>query len=220
MNSRHLTILLITVLLFMGCSENPVKLGYESLALGDYDMAIEFFNKEIRRSPRNFDARLGMGKALLQKSYANNQDTIYWSKALVQLSAARSIKPDDHLNSLLKDAWIVYGRNKLASLDTMGALMAMTFALDYDPQNTEALNMSAILFSNLGFIEKAESLFTVAHSVKKTDTDFIFNIGMLYFYRKQYSDALRVWNSVAESDTADKKIRHWISIAQKQTAGK
>ena len=36
--------------------------------------------------------------------------------------------------------------NAFSTLDTMSALIALTFALDYDPSNSEALNLSAILF--------------------------------------------------------------------------
>lgn len=205
-------IVLLSTLLFK-CGENSVKRGYESLSLGDYDMSIEFFNNELRCNPRNFEARIGMGKALLQKSYANNQDTIYWHKALIQLQAARSIEANKYLDSLLKDAWIIYSRKKLAAKDTMAALTSLTFALDHDPNNTEALNLSGILFGTLGFIEKAESLFTAAGQ-NNTNKDVLFNLGMLRFYRKQYSEAAHIWKSMSDIDSSDLELKHWIRIAE------
>ncbi len=210
----------LSAVILFSCSDNQVKRGYQSLALGDYDMAIGFFTEELHRNPRDFQARVGMGKALLQKSYAHNQDTTLWRQALVQLQAARSIENRDYLNSLLKDAWIIYGRKKLASTDTMSALIALTFALDYDPSSSEALNLSGIIFSTFGFAQKAESLFTLAGSIHKTDRDILFNLGILYYYRKQYIEALQIWRSEVLCDSLDNELQQWIALAEERINGK
>lgn len=220
MNKRHRMLAIFLAVLLISCGENSVKRGYQSLQLGDYDMAIGFFIEQLHRNPGDFQARVGMGKALLQKSYANSQDTFLWSQALVQLQAARSIENHDFLNLLLKDAWIIYARKKLSSADTMAALIALTFALDYDPSNSEALNLSAILYSSLGLTQKAESLLTAATHYHQTDKDILFNLGILNFYRKEYANALRIWESEALFDSSDAELRQWIDLAEKKNNGK
>jgi tetratricopeptide (TPR) repeat protein len=220
MNRRYRIFAILGAVLLISCGENSVKRGYQSLQLGDYDMAIGFFNEQLHRNPRDFQARVGMGKALLQKSYANGQDTVLWRQALVQLQAARSIGNHDFLNFLLKDAWITYGRKKLSAADTLSALIALTFALDYDPSNSEALNLSAVLFSSFGLTQKAESLLTVASYYHKTDKDILFNLGILSFHRKEYSEALRIWKSEALFDSSDAELRQWIELAEKKNSGK
>lgn len=220
MNRRYRILALFGVVLLISCGENSVKRGYQSLQLGDYDMAIGFFNEQLHHNPRDFQGRVGMGKALLQKSYANSEDTILWRQALVQLQAARSIENHDFLDILLKDAWIAYGRKMLSAKDTMSALIALTFALDYDPSNSEALNLSAILFSSFGLTQKAESLLTVANYNHKTNKDILFNLGILCFNRKEYAEALRIWKSEILFDSSDTELRQWISIAEKKNSGK
>ncbi len=220
MNRNYRILILLGATLLIFCGENSVKRGFQSLELGDYDMAIGFFNEQLHRNPRDFQARVGMGKALLQKSYANSQDTVLWHQALVQLQAARSIENHDYLNSLLKDAWITYGRKKLSAADTMSALIALTFALDYDPSSSEALNLSAIIFSSFGLIQKAESLFTVASSNHITDKDLLFNLGILHFHRKEYAEALRIWKSEVLFDSSDTELWQWIDLAEKKKSGK
>jgi len=219
MNNRYWILALLGAILLISCGESSVERGYQSLQLGDYDMAIGFFNERLHRDPRDFQARVGMGKALLQKSYANGQDTVLWRQALIQLQAARSIENHDFLNLLLKDAWITYGRNMLSAKDTMSALIALTFALDYDPSNSEALNLSAILFSSFGLTQKAESLLTAASYNQRNDKDILFNLGLLRFYRKEYAEALRVWNSEVLSDSSDAELRQWIELAEKKSRG-
>lgn len=220
MNNRYWILALLGAILLISCGESSVERGYQSLQLGDYDMAIGFFNEQLYRNPRDFQARVGVGKALLQKSYANNQDTLLWRQALVHLQAARSIENHDFINLLLKDAWITYGRKMLSAADTMSALIALTFALDYDPSNSEALNLSAILFSSFGLTQKAESLLTVASHNHKTDKDILFNLGILHFYRKEYAEALGIWKSGALFDSSDTELRQWIHLAEKNNSGK
>lgn len=220
MNRRYWISALFGAVLLISCGENSVKRGYQSLQLGDYDMAIGFFNEQLHRNPRDFQARVGMGKALLQKSYANSQDTVLWRQALVQLQAARSIENQDFINLLLKDAWITYGRKKLTAADTMSAFIALTFALDYDSSDSEALNLSAILFSSFGLTQKAESLLTVASHNHKTDKDILFNLGILHFHRKEYGEALRIWKSEVLFDSSDTELRQWIDLAEKKNSEK
>lgn len=207
---------LLMCLLLLHCGDDSAKRGYQCLTLGDYAMAIDFFNEQLRKNPRDFKARAGMGKALLQKSFYNNLDTMSLHQALVHLQAARSIEARNELDSLLKDAWLISGRIKLAAEDTIGALISLTFALDYAPQNAEALNLSGIIFSSFGHMEKADSLFTAA-AIK--DRDALFNTGMIKFYSKKYPEAIRIWKSMAASDPQDINLKHWINIAEKQISG-
>ncbi|HEX3020735.1 MAG TPA: tetratricopeptide repeat protein [Chitinispirillaceae bacterium] len=220
MIKRYWRFVLFAAVMLFFCSENSVKRGYQSLNLGDYDMAIGFFNEELHRNPGDFGARVGLGKALLQKSYATEQDTTLWHQALIQLQAARSIENRDYLNTLLRDAWIIYGRKKLAAEDTMAALTAMTFALDYDPASAEALNLSGILFSSFGLTQKAESLFVAGSNNSKSSRELQFNLGILYFYRQQYGDALRIWKSASLYDSSDIELKQWIALAEKKNDGK
>lgn len=215
-NKVLILLLLFLLLLLISCQKDSVKSGYQCLMLGDYVMAIDFFNEELRKDPRNFDARAGMGKALLQKSFANDQDTVSLHQALVHLQAARSIEARDELDTMLKDVWLISGRARLKAEDTIGALISFTFALDYDPTNVEALNFSGIIFSSFGHMGKADSLFTAAMA---RDKNACFNAGMAKFYGKKYNDAVRIWKSMLKSDSSDISLKHWITLAEQQMSG-
>ncbi|MBN1129682.1 MAG: tetratricopeptide repeat protein, partial [Chitinispirillaceae bacterium] len=71
----------------VGCAPSDVEKGAVCLRLGDHAMAREFFTKALAADPRNFDARLGLGKALLQTAVDNANDTIAWREACRQIAA-------------------------------------------------------------------------------------------------------------------------------------
>src|SRR4051812_49379634 len=69
----------MAVLAFMaaGCRSDELDKGQACLALGDYPMAQRFFAHAVESDPRGYAARLGLGQALLQKAYAENDSAAF-----------------------------------------------------------------------------------------------------------------------------------------------
>ena len=132
-NIKLLLSSLILCYLLVNCSSDNIEKGNVCLSLGDYPMAIEFFDNEVRRHPDNYEARLGLGKAHLQKAVDNDDDTTSWKQALIHLEAARTLNPDNQTVKLLSQVWAEYSRNILSNGDTILALEALSSALQYDP---------------------------------------------------------------------------------------
>ncbi|MBD3344168.1 MAG: tetratricopeptide repeat protein [Chitinivibrionales bacterium] len=206
---------IVLILIFAGCGPSDVDKGNTNLALGDYSAAIEFFTREIQHDPKSYDARVGLGKALLQKAADTNGDTTIWKQALVQLEAARTLRPDDKALKLLSHAWAEYSRLLLARSDTVRAVEALSTALQYDPENVEVVNSIGILYFKLGYAQKSEALFTKAISLDSTHSNSYFNRGMVYWSQKRYDDAHAQWLKALKYNPDDKDILYWFAKAEK-----
>ncbi|MBD3321716.1 MAG: tetratricopeptide repeat protein [Chitinivibrionales bacterium] len=204
------------VLIFAGCGPSDVDKGNTNLALGDYPAAIGFFTREIQQDPKSYDARVGLGKALLQKAADNNGDTTIWKQALIQLEAARTLNPDDKALKLLSHAWAEYSRLVLAHSDTVRALEALSTALRYDPENIEVVNSIGILYFKLGYAQKSEALFTRAIFLDSTHSNSYFNLGMVYWSQERYTNAHAQWLKALKFKPEDRDILYWFAQAEKK----
>jgi tetratricopeptide (TPR) repeat protein len=209
---------LVTVL--TSCSQDSAKSiekGESSLRLGDYTMAIKFFEDVLNNDPENFRARLGMGKALIQKASAQNGDSLIWSNALIHIEAARTLNPQSDIEPLLSDTWMVHARKKLQIHDTIGALNALSRTIDYNPKSIEALNLAGIIYYRIGDPGKAAILFERALAIDSLKSFTHFNIGMLCWSQNDFACAHKAWFKALTLAPEDKDIIYWYSVAEKKS---
>ena len=206
-------------LLFASCTSDTrnIEKGEASLRLGDYGMAIRFFEEVLHRNPENFNARLGMGKAFLQQASQQPDDSALWANALTHLEAARTLHPESAIvDQLLSEAWIVNARRLLDAKDTVSALGALSRAIDLHPKSNEALNLAGIIYFRMGDVNKARLLFDRALSADTTRSFTWFNIGMLCWAVKDVHCARNAWFKALELAPEDKDIVYWFSVAEKK----
>jgi tetratricopeptide (TPR) repeat protein len=206
----------------MSCSTSVnrnIEKGEASLRLGDYTMAIHFFDDVLNRDPENFSARIGMGKALIQQASAKNNDSSTWNRALTHLEAARSLRPQCNVEPLLSDAWIVHARMLLDKKDTISALNSLARAIDLAPSAVEALNLAGIIYFRIGEPDKALTLFSRALAADTSKSFTYFNIGMVKWFQCDYEGARRLWFRAVKLAPQDKDIVYWYSVADKKVKG-
>ena len=207
---------IISGILFFRCTSSNIEKGNICLSLGDYPMAIEFFDREVHEHPDNYKARIGLGKAFLQKAVDNQNDTISWKKALVNLEAARTINPDSNTVILLSQVWAEYSQRLITCGDTIHALEALSSALQYDPDNIELINQAGILYFRLDYSEKAAILFKRAIDLDSLHAYSFFNLGMVYWSQKDVIKARELWLQALSLDSEDEDILYWFAHAEKK----
>ena len=213
---NSILIFVISLLYLFGCTDSNIDKGNASLTLGDYTMAIEFYEAELKKNPRNYAARLGMGKSLIQKAVDMKNDTASWKRALNNLEAARTLQPDKDINPLLCEAWSVLGRIMLTVGDTVEALSSLARAIEYSPKNVEPLNLAGIIYFRLGEDEKAEVLFKKAIDINKNHPSAYFNLGMIFWVRDQIDNAHTYWLEALKLEPEDDDILYWFAMAEKR----
>ncbi|HMA65436.1 MAG TPA: tetratricopeptide repeat protein, partial [Chitinispirillaceae bacterium] len=204
-------ILCMVVLVLQSCSSNSsaIQKGEMSLRLGDYTMAIDFFEEVLHRSPDNYDARVGLGKALIQQAVKQHGDTLLWSKALVNLEAARTLMPQSDIEPLLSDAWMARARIDLDNRDTLAALTALSRTLELTPGSIAALNAAGIIYFKMGDADKSLQLLNRAALIDTTAAFTFFNAGMVKWSMKDYGGAHKAWFKAVALAPQDKDIVFW-----------
>jgi tetratricopeptide (TPR) repeat protein len=217
MKKRLLTLFLPCVaLLLFRCGNGPVEKGEICLRLGDFPMAIAFFSEEVKRHPESFDARLGLGKALLQQGCADVSDTIAWKDAIIQLEAAATLSPRDNVSALLSEAYLQRAHVLLSSKDSIGALDALSRAIERNNRAIEPINLAGIIYFRMGETDKAQALFAKATALDSVNPAARFNLGMVYWQAGRIDDARNQWFAALAASPKDKDIVYWCAVAEKK----
>jgi tetratricopeptide (TPR) repeat protein len=215
MNLSRKIITLLLIAFMAGCYHDKVNKGTICLNLGDYSTAIEIFSVEVKRHPDRYEARLGLGKALLQRS-VDLSDSMDWKEGLLQLEAAISLNPEASVKPVLSDAWLQRGRFLLVKGDSSGCMEALSRSLEYNPRSLDPLNLAGILYFQRGDVKKAEALFSKAVSIDSISAVSRFNLGMVYWYENEIQNAHANWLAALKLSPDDKDVLYWFSCAEKK----
>ena len=203
-------------LTLLACSPSEKHKGTIALELGDYPMAIRFFSRVLDRYPDDFDARLGMGKALLQQSVDNTNDSISWQKAIMHFEAARTVNARADVHRLISQVWSERAYGLLHAEDTLQALEALTEAISADPQSPEPLNLAGIIYFRTGNSRKAKLLFKRALTIDTANASSLFNLGMVYWKELQFAKAHGFWLRALKCSPEDEDFLYWFALAEKR----
>ncbi len=212
------TVVLAAAAIFMACQGQDLEKGRVCLNLGDYPMALRFFSQAVEKNPEGYEARLGFGRALLQKAAAEN-DSASWSYALIQLEACRSLDPSQDLDGLLAEAYSEKARSLLARRDTVEALSALSRAIERDPGNPQPVNLAGIVYGKLGEGGKAEALFRKALQLDSGDASAHFNLGMILWQNGDASGAHGHWFKALQAMPGDEDVLYWFALSEKKLRG-
>ncbi|MDB5048821.1 MAG: putative lipoprotein [Fibrobacteres bacterium] len=197
------------------CDRNELERGRINLSLGDYPMAIRFFQASVEKNPQLYDGRLGLGQALLQKAFAEN-DSAAFGYALVQLEACRSLSPSQDLSEILTDAYYERARSQLKNQDTVAALSSLSKAIDRGPTNPKPFNLVGIVYGKLGESEKAEALFRKALLLDSMDASANFNLGMIDWQAGETRLAHGHWLKALTALPHDEDVLYWFALSEKK----
>lgn len=209
------TLIILLLLMSVGCVRGNIEKGAACLKLGDYAMAINFFDKVLIRYPENFEARVGKGKALLQRAIDNSDDTTSWREACRHLEAARTIKPSEGLSELLSQVWSERGRMLLVHGDTVSALEALSRSIEYNQKSPEPLNCAGIIYFRLGEFDKAKTLFRKAADIDSTNPVILFNLGMIAWNENDLPSARYFWLRGLKLAPKDDEMLYWFARTEK-----
>ncbi len=208
-------LLVLSTLMLTACQPDDVEKGNISLSLGDYPRAMAFFEAALQERPDHAEARLGMGKALLQKAMDGNDDPRIWDQAMLHLEAFRTLAPDHGAQSLLSQAYTEKARFLLDRSDTLSALKSLARSRDIDPEDVAAINLAGILYCRLGQPDKGETLFFSALALDTANASANFNLGMLSWQRQDYEGARDFWSKALKNAPQDEDILFWFALSEK-----
>ncbi len=202
---------------FLGCQGDLTQKGSLCLTLGDYPMAIDFFKRELSHDPGNYQARLGLGKGLLQKAVDKKGDDASWDYALIQLEACRTLKPSGALERLLSDAYTERSRMLLRRQDTASALNHIMRAVELNVDDVDPVNLAGIIYFRRGEVHKASALFQRAIAIDSTHPSAWFNLGMISWQEGEIAKSRQNWYKALSLAPGDEDALYWFALAEKRT---
>lgn len=214
-------VILLPLILFVNCTDQLIEKGNKNILLGDYQRAIILFSKAVDRDPESFDARLGLGKALLQQlSVIENASDEQWSACLTNLEAARTLDPSLSVGKILSVAWNQRAVALLNNSDTTASLAALMKSIQYDKKNAKPLNLAGVLYFCKGEQDKAFSLFSLVMQIDSLSPSGAFNSGIVAWSKGDCSNARSIWRQALRRFPDDKELLYWTALAEKTCGAK
>lgn len=210
---KYFNIVFVSLLLFFNCSESTIELGNRNLALGDYQRAVHLFSTAVDRNPNSFEARLGLGKALLQQLSAGSQNDELWNGCIINLEAARTINISAEVENLLSAAWNQRAAYKLQLKDSTGAIHSLLKSIEYNKTNIKSLNLAGILYFNRNEFKKALSMFSLVTHFDSLSPTGDFNKGMIYWAGGDCKNARNTWKCALAKAPLSSDLSYWITVA-------
>jgi tetratricopeptide (TPR) repeat protein len=203
----------VLILFLFSCSNRSIELGNKNLVLGDYQRAVHLFSTAVDRNPNSFDARLGLGKALLQQLGAGSQNDELWNGCIINLEAARTLNTSAEVEKLLSAAWNQRAAYKLELKDSTGAIHSLLKSIEYDKSNIKSLNLAGILYYNRNEFKKALSMFSLVTHFDSLSPTGDFNKGMIYWAGGDCKSAKSAWKSALGKSPLSSDLSYWIALS-------
>lgn len=127
-----------------------INRAYEEGSKGNYDEALEYFNKKIKDHPKNGFAYLGIAGVQFEKKH--------YDEVLDAVNKAIRLLPKKQ-NTLLSSAYLLRGQTMLVIQDTVAAYSDMAKAISIDPTFADAY-------------EKRGQLFYEQHRYEESNSDY------------------------------------------------
>jgi tetratricopeptide (TPR) repeat protein len=211
----------LSFLILVQCKSTLIEKGNKNLSLGDYNRAVVLFSKAVDSDPESFDARLGLGKSLLQQIAAiGNPGDELWNSCLINLEVAETLKPGFGIDTILSIAWYQRAQALVKRSDTTMALHALMRSIQLDGKNVRALNSAGILYFSKGERSKAYSMFSLAMQLDSLSISGPFNCGLVAWSENDCQNALGIWRSALRHFPEDRELLYWTALAEKTCGGR
>jgi Flp pilus assembly protein TadD len=193
--------------------------GTVNLQLGDFVRARAAYEAAVDHYPTSSQARLGLGKALLQEYSVRPGDSALLMNCLTQLEAARTLHPDSAVEKLLGIVWFKRADGCLAKADTVAAMQSLSRAIALDPHATGPVNLAGILYFHRGDHDRAINLFGKVTAMDSNSVSGYFNAGMVHWADSNFTAAYDCFFRAAQrAAPGDREILLWAARAKQAGA--
>lgn len=175
---------------------------------------MRFYGQVVDEDPSDLEARLGLGKALLQKAQSLAADrhdkALDWDAAVRELSLATSGRNDTGTAAALYQGRLRAARAWAREGDTATALTRLEDLRKASPERTGARNSEAILRFRRGEYAKATELFQENFALDSSDVSASYNLGLLYWHQGRPDLAAQFLLKAARRSPLDAEILYWL----------
>lgn len=191
---------------FPGNTEYNRRLGEVYLQKGDYNKALKQYDDLITKDSSNFEAWFDRGNLL-----AKMKDT---NEAINSLETSFSLLPINYSGMALANLYVA--RKDPRALEVCNILLSR----DSTGTQTEPLYMKGVYYSEIKQYDNALKQFEECIKRDWKMTDAYIEKGIILFERKNYAEALKVFNMAATVSNTDADAYYWMGRCFENTGDK
>ncbi|MGN0238285.1 MAG: tetratricopeptide repeat protein [Lepagella sp.] len=166
-----------------------INRAYEEGSKGNYDEALEYFNKEIKDHPKNGFAYLGIAGVQFEKKH--------YDEVLDAVKKAIRLLPKKQ-NTLLSTAYLLRGQTMLETQDTVAAYSDMAKAISIDPTFADAYENRGQLFYEQHRYEESNSDYAQLVKVNPGSVMGYMGLGRNAQAQERYDYAISQYDKVIQ----------------------
>jgi len=182
------------------------RLGEVYLQKGDYNKALKQYDDLISKDSSNFEAWFDRGNLL-----AKMKDT---NEAINSLETSFSLLPINYSGMALANLYVA--RKDPRALEVCNVLLSR----DSTETQTEPLYMKGVYYSEVKQYDNALKQFEECIKRDWKMTDAYIEKGIILFERKNYAEALKVFNMAATVSNTDADAYYWMGRCFENTGDK
>ncbi len=161
-----------------------INMGKSYNYKGEYDKALEYFQKAIELNPKNDDAYSGMGVSYYQQKEYD--------------IAIESYQKAIELNPKNDNGYLIIGGSYYNKEEYDRALEYFQKAIELSPKNDNAYGAMGVYYNNKGEYDKAIEYFQKAIELNPKSYSTYYNIGFAYNNKEEYDSALEYFQKTIE----------------------
>ena len=169
------------------------KLAYNSVLVGQYEIAIEIYKEILQKEPKNLYAKYSLGVVYQRLNQFKQAKNIYY-----ELLRGDAENKDEVINNIIA---ILIEESPREAIYLLNRLTIQ------NPQKHFLFASMALAYEKISDYELAIKNYTKALELDYTNVNYRYNLGVLYDQNKEYEKALEMYaNVVKNNDNSNSDI--------------
>lgn len=165
------------------------QLAYNSVLIGQYEVAIELYKQILKSEPNNNYAKFALGTVYQKIGQFRQAKAIYY-----QMLKAGVENQDEVIGNLL---------DILIEDSPQDATYLLSRLAVQNPDSANLLAYAAMAFSKVNNYEQAISMMQKAITLDSTNLDYKYNLAVMYDNTEQYEKAVELYSQVVREYSFD-----------------
>jgi len=169
------------------------KLAYNSVLVGQYEIAIEIYKEILQKEPKNLYAKYSLGVVYQRLNQFKQAKNIYY-----ELLRGDAENKDEVINNIIA---ILIEESPREAIYLLNRLTIQ------NPQKHFLFASMALAYEKISDYELAIKNYVKALELDYTNVNYRYNLGVLYDQNKEYEKALEMYaNVVKNNDNSNSEI--------------
>jgi len=162
------------------------KLAYNSVLIGQYEIAIQIYKEILQKEPKNLYAKYSLAVVYQRLSQFKQAKNIYY-----ELLKGEAENKDEIINNIIAI---------LTEESPREAIYMLTRLTIQNPQRHYLFASMALAYEKISDYNSAIKNYTKALDLDYGNMNYCYNLGVLYDQNKEYEKALEMYSNVVKNN--------------------